>query len=108
MNKTLDANYVKDSEGIGVMEAPFLIYGKENCPHCTRAKEFLRSKGFSFTYLTLDKHYTKEHLIKECSPVVPKTLPRVFWRDSSGFKQYVGTADELISFVNSSSFPLTY
>ena len=39
-----------------------IIYGKDNCPHCVRAKEFAISKGLPFVYKTLGEGYTKEEL----------------------------------------------
>lgn len=78
----------------------FIIYGKDNCPHCVRAKEFAKARGLEFMYMTLDKNYTKEELIQRCSPVVPTTLPRVFMDDETNTR-YIGTADEFIEFVKS-------
>ncbi|HDR2377118.1 TPA: glutaredoxin, partial [Enterobacter asburiae] len=45
---------------MSIKDNTFIIYGKDNCPHCVRAKEFAKSKGLEFLYLTLDKNYTKE------------------------------------------------
>lgn len=78
----------------------FVIYGKDNCPHCVRAKEFAKSKGLNFMYMTLNKSYTKEELVAKCAPVVPTTVPRVFMEEDGG-ERYIGTADEFIAFVKS-------
>ena len=48
----------------------FIIYGKDNCPHCVRAKEFAVSKGLPFVYKTLGEGYTKEELIEINQAVV--------------------------------------
>ena len=77
----------------------FIIYGKDNCQHCVRAKEFAKSKGLEFMYLTLDKNYTKEELVAKCSPVIPTTVPRIFMDDET-ITRYIGTADEFIAYVN--------
>ncbi|QXL90353.1 hypothetical protein [Salmonella phage NINP13076] len=76
----------------------FIIYGKDNCPHCVRAKEFAKAKGLEFMYMTLDKNYTKEELVAKCAPVIPTTVPRIFMEDDVSTR-YIGTADEFIDFV---------
>lgn len=82
------------------MKNVFVIYGKDNCPHCVRAKEFAKSKGLAFMYMTLDKNYTKEELVAKCAPIVPTTVPRIFV-EVDDTERYIGTADEFIAFVNS-------
>lgn len=80
-------------------ECTFLIYGKDNCPHCVRAKEFAKQKGLKFIYKKLGEDFTKEELVLKCSPVIPKTVPRIFY-ECGVDTVYVGTADEFIAFIN--------
>lgn len=75
-----------------------IIYGKDNCPHCVRAKEFAVSKGIPFVYKTLGEGYTKEELIEKCSPFVPRTLPQIFL-ESNLDSVHIGGADDFIYFV---------
>lgn len=77
----------------------FVIYGKDNCPHCVRAKEFAKAQLLHFMYLTLDKNYTKEQLVAKCAPIVPSSVPRIFMETKAGSETYIGTADEFIDFV---------
>ena len=76
----------------------FIIYGKENCQHCVRAKEFAKANGLEYEYLTLDKNYTKQELIEQCAPVIPRTVPQVF-RETDSSTEHLGGADEFIAFV---------
>lgn len=76
--------------------ATFIIYGKEGCSHCVRAKEHAKAKGLDYEYLTLDRNYTKEELLRKCSPVIPNSLPRVFV-EVDGVTTYVGTCDEFVA-----------
>ena len=37
----------------------FEVYTKPGCPYCTRIKQVLESKSYSFTELELDKHFSR-------------------------------------------------
>lgn len=76
----------------------FLIYGKPGCSFCVSAKELLSSKEKPYTYLTLGEDYTKEELIEVCSPVIPRTLPQVFFLEN-GDLEHIGGFTELKSFI---------
>ena len=78
----------------------FTIYGKENCPHCVRAKEFARKKYLNFRYLTLDLDYSKEDLVWLCSKhnYVARTVPQVFVESGNGIC-HLGGADDFIEFI---------
>lgn len=80
----------------------FIIYGKDGCPHCVRAKEFAKANGLEYEYLTLDKNYTKEELIEQCAPIRPTTVPRIFLETDSS-NEYIGTCDEFIAYVKANS-----
>lgn len=36
------------------MPAEIIVYSKKTCPHCTRAKRLLASRGLTFTEVMLD------------------------------------------------------
>ncbi len=57
----------------------YIIYGKDNCPFCERAKALLTQKGLEFNYLTVNKDYTREELL-EIAPEA-KTFPQI-WLDN--------------------------
>lgn len=45
------------------MPEVYTVYGKVDCPQCETAKHLLEKSGCSYTYLQLDKDYTKEDLL---------------------------------------------
>jgi|APCry1669193128_1035447.scaffolds.fasta_scaffold00072_71 glutaredoxin len=57
----------------------YVIYGKENCPFCERAKRLLDSKGLEYSYLTLGVDYDREELL-EMAPNA-RTVPQVWQID---------------------------
>jgi len=70
----------------------FIVYGKNNCTFCEKAKALLTSKNEQFEYLTLDKDYTREELLE----LVPdaKTVPQI-WLDVNDETVYIGGYTEL-------------
>lgn len=40
------------------------LYTKQNCSYCNQAKVLLASKNISYTELTLDSDFTREHLLE--------------------------------------------
>lgn len=75
----------------------YLIYGKDGCTYCDKAKKFAEDNGINYEYLTLGVDYKKEHLIDKCYPVKPKTVPQIF-RVAEGLTTHVGGADDFISY----------
>lgn len=71
----------------------YVIYGKENCPFCERAKALLTQKGLEFTYLTLGVDYTREELL-EMAPDA-RTVPQIWTVDGYDLNQYIGGYTEL-------------
>ena len=51
----------------------FVVYGKENCPNCVKAKALLESKGETFEYIdiTVDTE-AREHLMNSGFRSVPQ------------------------------------
>ena len=70
----------------------YIVYGKDNCPFCVKAKHLLESKNEQFEYLTLDKDYSKEELLE----LVPnaRTVPQV-WLEMNDELFYIGGYMEL-------------
>ncbi len=81
----------------------FTIYGKPNCPYCTRAKDTLDSKGIDYTYLTLDEDFTVPDLIDLViakTGVRPSTFPQIFVQeDGETDTTHVGGFTELVDFL---------
>jgi glutaredoxin len=72
-----------------------VVFGKESCPHCKRAKEFLNQRKISYTYRDVVKE--PRHLyemITRVKPIIgektPVTVPQI-WVEGD----YVGGADDL-------------
>ena len=81
--------YVKDSEISGTH-----IFGKENCPHCKRAKEYLDGK-IAYEYHDViesskDLYEMLGRVKSIIGPKTPVTVPQI-WMDG----KYIGGADEL-------------
>lgn len=51
------------------------IFGKTDCPNCTKAKNFCDSKSLDYDYGILDEHFTKEELLEEFPTA--KTMPQI-------------------------------
>lgn len=53
-----------------------IVWSKNNCPHCTQAKEMLASKQLGFEEKKIGRDVTKQDLLE----AVPnaKTVPQIF------------------------------
>lgn len=72
-----------------------VLFGKETCPHCVRAKGYLDEAGINYTYhdVVRDPRALHEMLARVKAIVGPKTpitVPQI-WLDGS----YIGGADQL-------------
>lgn len=69
-----------------------IVYGKDDCPYCAKAKEELELRGISFDYINLME------LGKTAAEVTGrkvKTVPQIYVTGN-----YVGGYDELMAFLN--------
>jgi glutaredoxin len=53
-----------------------IIWSKDSCPYCVRAKSLLESKGIEFEERKIGSGYTKEDLL-EAVPTA-RTVPQIF------------------------------
>lgn len=72
-----------------------IVYGKETCPHCKRAKKYLDEAGIDYTYYDVVKNpralYEMIPRVKEIIGYkTPVTVPQI-WLNG----EYVGGADQL-------------
>ena len=72
-----------------------LVFGKETCPHCKRAKEYLDQAGIEYSYRDVVKdprslYEMLAHVKPIVGPKTPITVPQI-WLDGN----YVGGADQL-------------
>lgn len=66
-----------------------IVYSKDYCPYCVKAKNLLKKKGASFTEIDLSKHPEKleEMLAKSGGR---KTVPQIFIGD-----RHIGGFDDM-------------
>ncbi len=100
LTEAIIAAYVQRSERTGTH-----VYGKETCPHCTRAKEYMSKALIDFEYHDVVKEPRALYeMLGRVKPIVgpktPITVPQI-WVDG----KYVGGADELETIVNTSVEP---
>ena len=72
-----------------------LLFGKESCPHCTRAKGYLQESGVEFEYHDVVRSPRALYeMLARVKPIIgektPVTVPQI-WLDGD----YIGGADEL-------------
>lgn len=70
-----------------------VIYSKDNCPWCDKAKEFFESKNIQYTEKKFGVDFIKEQLI-ELMPEVPErlTVPQIWIND-----EYIGGYTDLVA-----------
>jgi glutaredoxin len=65
-----------------------LVWSKEMCPYCERAKALLKQKGIEFEERVIGKGWTKEQLV-EAIPNA-RTVPQIYLDE-----EYIGGFTEL-------------
>lgn len=65
-----------------------IIYTKEVCPYCVRAKALLQRKGAKFTEIKITDEATKEEMLKKSGGRM--TVPQIFINDI-----HIGGCDDL-------------
>ena len=100
LTEAVIAAHVKRSEVSGNV-----IFGKETCPHCVRAKDYLKTAKIDYTYSDVVKQPRALYeMLGRVKPIVgpktPITVPQI-WIDG----KYVGGADQLAKNVNNEVKP---
>ena len=100
LTEAVIAAHVKRSEVNGNV-----IFGKETCPHCVRAKDYLKTAKIDYTYSDVVKQPRALYeMLGRVKPIVgpktPITVPQI-WIDG----KYVGGADQLAKIVNNEVEP---
>ena len=75
---------------------PYVIYSRDSCPWCERAKSLLESKGLSYEELKLGIDYDKEELRAKLGGIERLTVPQIF-HDGN----YIGNYEGLRSLIES-------
>lgn len=65
-----------------------IVYSKEVCPYCVRAKALLQRKGAAFTEIKITDDKTKEEMIKKSGGRM--TVPQIFIGE-----KHIGGCDDL-------------
>lgn len=66
-----------------------IVWSKDNCPYCVKAKRMLESKGIKFEERNISSgNWTKEQLL-EAIPNA-RTVPQIYLHDT-----YIGGCDQL-------------
>lgn len=65
-----------------------VIYSKNNCPYCVKAKSLLQRKGFLFEEIKVENDGSKEEMIKRSGGRM--TVPQIFINDF-----HIGGCDDL-------------
>ena len=71
--------------------AAVMVYSKDYCPYCVRAKQLLKHKGVEFTEYQVDRDQEKYREMLQKSNG-GRTVPQIFIGDT-----YVGGCDELFT-----------
>ena len=80
-------------------ELKIVVYTKEDCIWCDKAKEILSKNNLSFTEKKLGTDYTKQDLEKLLPSTIKLTAPQIFFND-----EHIGGYDELKLYLDTSSF----
>lgn len=77
----------------------YIVFGKENCPYCVKAKNLLESRGHDFSYFDVgnDGHAFQTMLdrVTDATGKPPRTVPQIFV-DDDGLLTYIGGHDDLV------------
>ena len=65
-----------------------IVYSKEVCPYCVKAKALLKRKGAEFTEIKIVDDATKEEMIKKSGGRM--TVPQIFINE-----KHIGGCDDL-------------
>ena len=72
----------------------FIMYSKDNCPWCDRAKELITSKGDEYEEFKIGRELTREEFVEQFPNV--RTVPYIILDG-----QAIGGYDVLLSRYNS-------
>lgn len=77
----------------------YIVYGKENCLYCDKAKHLLTVKKLPFQYNQIETQEDKEYLVQMLSKfnVVPRTVPQIISVDINANMEYIGGYEQLVN-----------
>lgn len=73
-----------------------IVWSKDNCPYCVKAKSLLEMKGIEYEERKIGHEWSKEQLLD----VVPtaRTVPQIFLNEN-----YIGGCSELEKYFRNSA-----
>lgn len=82
------------------------LFGKESCPHCQRAKQYMNTAGIQYTYHNVVRSPRSLYeMLARALPLIghktPITVPQI-WLGG----RYIGGADQLSQFLNKHNSPV--
>lgn len=80
--------------------AEFVVYSKDGCAYCERAKMLLNVNSMAFQELKMGKDITREELLEAVQYFGHgNTLPMIIREDEHGNKERIGGFEELSQWV---------
>jgi glutaredoxin len=73
-----------------------VVWSKQNCPYCVKAKYLLNSKGYEYEERVIGEGWTREQLL-EAVPTA-RTVPQIFIGE-----ELVGGYDQLVVWIENKS-----
>ena len=67
-----------------------IIYGKNGCVECEKAKMLCQMKGISFSHKVLGVDLVLEDLLHKVPMNAPRSLPQIFFKEEDGTETYIG------------------
>lgn len=72
-----------------------IVYSKDDCPWCDKAKDLLTKNGLPYTLLMYGVDYTKEDLQNKLGPNAKLTTPQIFFNG-----ELIGGYQELDAYMS--------
>lgn len=69
-----------------------IIWSKDNCPYCTKAKILLDNRNIPYEERNISKDWTKESLLEAVPDA--RTVPQIFL-----WGKYIGGYDSLLEYI---------
>ena len=73
------------------------IWGKENCPYCTKAKAFVEQRAMNYVYKQMGVDFTREEVFENFPEA--RTFPQIKIND-----QIIGGYDQLVSYIEDTGY----
>lgn len=74
-----------------------VIYGKDGCSYCERAKILCESQGLAHQYLVMGLDYTREQLFEKFPNA--KTVPQIMIKNDK-----IGSYNELVKYIEETGY----